>query len=97
MALGYTTPIHGTVLAGTVSGTLLAARTNRRYCNIINDSDTAVYIRLGTTAAVANYGIRVNANGGNYEMTMDRGNLWTGAITCICSAASKTMLLTEGT
>lgn len=45
------------------STAVLAANTNRQVAIIVNDSDTTVYAAIGQTA-VANQGIRLNANGG---------------------------------
>jgi hypothetical protein len=81
---------------GTTSGTVLAANTDRKYACFINDSDTAIYLAEGT-AAVVNSGIRLNANGGIYEMSPAVGNLYAGEINGISSAATKKVLVTEGT
>ncbi len=42
---------------------ILAANANRKAAVITNDSDTTIYLAIGV-AAVANQGIRLNANGG---------------------------------
>jgi hypothetical protein len=54
-----------------------------------------MYLNLGGTAE-ANKGIRLNANGGSYEMNVGTGTVYQGAITVICSATPKTLLVTEG-
>ena len=62
----------------------------------INDSDTVIYLRKGEDA-VLNKGIRVNANGGNYEMSKEIGNLYLGAIDAIHGGAgNKNLLIEEG-
>lgn len=92
----YTTPTHTAVNVTTVTGVVLAANANRRYALLVNDSDTVIYIMLGA-AAVANQGIRINANGGNYEMSLMLGNLYTGAINGIhAGVGDKALLMLEG-
>jgi len=76
---------------------VLAANTARRYLLIINDSDTTIYLRLQSGAAVVNSGIRLNPNGGSYELTLAT-ELYTGAIraTHAGGAVDKVLLVTEG-
>ena len=83
---------------GTVTAQVLAANANRIYALITNDSDTAVYLRFGTAAAVANEGIRLGTGAGerSHEMSRDKGNVWSGAIQGISSAASKKVIAVEG-
>lgn len=92
---GFGSATHGTLAIGTVSGTVLAANPNRRYALFINDSDTVQYLQFGTAAALLNKGIRLAASGGSYEMTREKGNLFTGQVMGISSAAAKTVLITE--
>lgn len=92
---GYTTPTHSAPTAGVATGALLAANASRLYALFVNDSDTTVYLALGTNAA-ANTGIRLNANGGSYEMSAALGNLYTGAVNGISGIAGKVVLVTEG-
>ena len=91
----YTTPTHTAVIVTTASGIALAANANRLYALLINDSDETIYLKLGATAVV-NEGIRLNANGGNYEMSKKLGNLYTGVINAICATGGKTLLVLEG-
>jgi hypothetical protein len=49
------------------STAIVAKNTARLHLVIINDSSNIIYLGIGT-AAVANKGIRLNANGGSYEM-----------------------------
>ncbi|MFA4854188.1 MAG: hypothetical protein WC616_02425 [Candidatus Omnitrophota bacterium] len=91
----YTTPTHTAVTVGVATGAALALNANRLYALLVNDSDTAIYIKLGVAAAL-NQGIRINANGGSYEISKELGNLYTGAINAISSLANKTLLVTEG-
>jgi hypothetical protein len=80
---------------GTSSATVVASNSGRKALLIVNDSDTIVYLKIGGTA-VANEGIRLNANGGSYEMSLELGNLATDAITGIVSSgSSKKVLVTE--
>jgi len=92
----YTTPTHTAVNVTVASGAVLAANANRKYALLVNDSDAVIYIKLGA-AAVANQGIRINAAGGNYEMSSLLGNLYTGVINGIhAGAGNKALLMTEG-
>ncbi len=90
------TPTHTAPSAGNaVSAEILPANPERVYALIVNDSDTIVYLGLGVAAAM-NEGIRLNAAGGSYEMSERLGNLFTGAVNAISSAAGKKLLVTEG-
>ena len=92
----YTTPTHTVVNVTVATGAVLAANVNRLYALLVNDSDTTIYIGLGT-AAVVNQGIRINANGGSYEMSALHGNLYTGVINGIHGGVgNKVLLTTEG-
>ncbi len=92
----YTAPTHTAVNVTTNTGEVLASNANRLYALLVNDSDTTIYIKLGA-AAVVNEGIRLNALGGNYEMSAMLGNLYTGAINGIHGGAgNKVLLVTEG-
>lgn len=64
----------------------------RRYCLLVNDSDATAYISLGSPA-VANQGIRVNANGGSYEINLT--NPFSGPIYAISTGVTKRMMITE--
>jgi len=90
------TPTHSVVAAGNgVSADILAANTSRKAALFINDSDTVIYLGVEGNAAVANDGIRLNANGGSYYISSENGNLTTPKVTGISSAASKNVLVTE--
>jgi hypothetical protein len=86
---------HTEVTALASSTAVLSANRDRKYALFVNDSDTTMYLFLGATAEL-NKGIRLNANGGSYEMTIGQGNVYKGAIKVICSATPKTLLVTEG-
>lgn len=90
-----TTVTHTTATIGVASGVALAANANRTSALFINDSDTTIYLKVGA-AAVLNEGIRLNANGSSYEMSKNYGNLDTRVIYAISSAATKKLLVTEG-
>jgi len=81
------------VSVGTTSTTVLSANPNRRLAVFVNDSDTEIYLSLSSTA-VLNEGIRLNANGGLYEINLM--NLYTGEVSAISSADSKNLTVTEG-
>ena len=85
---------HTTASVGTTSVVALAANDDRLYAKFVNDSDTIVYLNIGGTA-VANKGVRLNANGGEFEMYVGK-NLGRGTVSAISSAASKNLLVLEG-
>ncbi len=88
-------PAHTTATAKTTTAAVVAANATRSYLLVINDSDTVIYLGLGV-AAVANQGIRLNANGGSYEMSAQYGNLYRGAVNSIHGGSGdKTLLVTE--
>jgi len=92
----YATPTHSVVAVAAATSVALAANANRKYALLINDSDTTIYVKLGA-AAVANQGVRLNANGGSYEMSNLSGNLYIGAINAIHGGTgNKVLLVTEG-
>jgi len=86
---------HTTATITTASGTALAANANRKYALLVNNSDTVMYIKIGV-AAVANQGIRLNANGGSYEMLIGQ-NLDIRAINAVhAGSGNKVLLVSEG-
>jgi hypothetical protein len=68
----------------TTSSDMLATSSGRLYAAFVNDSSTTTYLGF-TNPAVAGKGVRLNANGGSYEINLD--NLFTGAVSCISLAA----------
>jgi hypothetical protein len=88
------TPTHAVVTVGNTTTAALAASAYRTYVLLINDSDEAIYIKIGA-AAVLNEGIRINANGGTFEMSQANHNLCSGAINAICTSGSKKLLVTS--
>ena len=92
----YSNATHAAVNVTTGSTQVLAANDNRLYALFVNDSDTTVYLKLGA-AAVANQGIRLNANGGTYEMSRELGNLYAGSVYGIhAGSGNKVVIVTEG-
>lgn len=86
---------HFAVSVTSTSSAALAENSGRRFALFQNDSDTVMYLQLGTADAVADTGIRVNANGGEFELAGD--NLWCGSVSAICAGTVvKTLLVTEG-
>jgi len=66
-------------VTATSSVEVLAGSTSRKYAIICNDSSNVVYINLnGSEPATSDVGLRLNANGGCYEINED--NLYIGAI-----------------
>ncbi|MBA7665085.1 hypothetical protein ES703_73151 [subsurface metagenome] len=66
----------------------------RSWLEIVNDSDTIIYLALGRTA-ILNKGIRLNAAGGSFEINYT--NLFKGFVRAIhAGAGNKVLLITEG-
>lgn len=86
------TPTETVVSVGTSSTSVLAANAAREYLQLINDSDTTIYVSVGGSAAALNLGTRLNANGGS--IVFDKF-IPTGAIYAICASPSKNLLVTE--
>lgn len=75
-------------IPGTTGGTnqqLLATNTARIYAAIVNDCSSVVYLGFNGNPAIINSGIRLNANGGSYEI--NEQNLYIGAISGTSTAS----------
>ncbi len=92
----YNTPTHTEGSATSTTSVALAANESRMYAMFQNDGDITVYLRLGE-AAIVNEGIRINANGGSYEISDRLGNLYQGAVNCIAASGTTVVLVLEGT
>ena len=73
----------------TASGEVMAANSARRYAIFTNDSDQVIYLSLGGTAVI-NKGIRLNANGGSYEIKGE--NLFVGSVKAIHAGSGNKVL-----
>lgn len=91
--LSVNTATTGKVAVGNVSTAVLAVNATRIFAQFVNDSDEEIYLDL-SALAVMNEGIRLNANGGSFEI--NQTNLYTGAITAICATGGKNLTVTEG-
>ena len=95
----YMNVVHTALTCSTSAQEVLGLRADRKYALLVNDSDTVIYAKLAGTstgAAAAATGIRINANGGSYEMASGLGNLWGQWITAMSTTANKVLLITEG-
>jgi len=81
------------VSVGATDTQVLVANSARKFAVFVNDSDTVIYLDLSATAVI-NEGIRLNANGGSYEINLL--NLYTGEVSAISSVATKNLCVTEG-
>jgi hypothetical protein len=93
----YTTPVTYAATAVVTPGTtpVVAANPARKYLICGNDSDAAIYLNFAASQPVST-GLRVNANGGSYEMRAEAQNVYTGAIYAVATATGKTLLCVEG-
>jgi hypothetical protein len=83
---------NSAVTVSTSNTTVLARNTGRQYAVIVNDGANPVYLSLGGTA-VANSGIRLNAQGGSFEITNE--NLFGGVINGIATGGSSVVTVFE--
>lgn len=90
------TPTQTAKTVTTSSSVVSAAPASwRRGCILQNDSDTAIYVMFGATA-VANQGVRLNANGSSLEVGEDKSLNFQGVIYAIhAGTGDKTLLVTE--
>lgn len=86
-------PTSGGVVVGAITTVALAANRLRVHAVFVNDSVQTIYLGLGV-AAVMNDGIRLNANGGSYEINRD--NLFLGAVNAISNLGAATITVAEG-
>jgi len=78
------------------STAVIAANSSRKYIIFINDSDTVIYLSFGGGANLYT-GVRLNANGGNYELGNGFGNNYTGTVFAIHGGTgTKRLLVNEG-
>jgi hypothetical protein len=95
---GFDTATKGSASVGTASAQLLAANTDRRYLRVSLVGTAAVYLNLGTGAAVVGEGIRLGTEGGERTVELKRsdGNLWTGQINAIAGVDGIAVAYLEG-
>ena len=72
----------------------LAANPGRRAALIVNDSTQTIWIKIGEDA-VANEGIRLNANGGSYYIAADAANYSTKVVNCIVASGTGLVVVSE--
>jgi len=87
---GFDTLTNSKVAVGASDTTVLVAGADRKFAAFINDSDEVIYLSLSATA-VMNEGIRLNANGGSFEI--NALNLYTGEVSAICASGSKNLTI----
>ncbi len=87
------TVTDGAVTVGAISTVALAFNGHRVNAVFVNDSDQVIYISRGNAAVIGD-GIRLNPNGGSYEI--DDTNLWRGAVNAICALGDANLCVSEG-
>ncbi len=90
--LDYSAPSFKSV--GNTTTVISAADPNRRYLAIVNDSSEVIYLAVDADA-VMNRGIRLNANGGVFEMT--GLHLSLQVVNGICASGGMNVTLQEAT
>ena len=75
------------------SSNVLDASSGRVYAVFVNDGTAPIYLSLtGTTAAVAGKGIRLNANGGSFEINLS--NDYIGQVNAITGGDPSALTVT---
>ena len=69
---------------------VLPPNPGRVYALLVNDGDNVIYLGM-SQPATANRGIRLNALGGSYEITLI--NPFTGGIHAVCAGALTSSLV----
>jgi hypothetical protein len=82
----FSSGTSGNKSIGATTTEVVAANEARKYLILVNDSNEAIYLSLGS-AAVMNKGIRLNANGGSLEIAGEHP--FRGAINGICTSGGK--------
>lgn len=95
----FPTPARGTVFSSVdvqkASTEVLAAQPSRVNVLLVNDSDTVIYLMFGADA-VLKEGIRLNAEGGSYEISVPAGTIIEDAINAIhAGERGKNLLIIE--
>lgn len=70
--------VNGGVDVALATTPVVVQNDGRREITIVNDGANTVYLSLGTGAAVAGVGVRLNATGGTWS-----SNAWDGAVQAI--------------
>lgn len=83
---------NSNVSVSTTTTPVLSANTARQYILFTNDSANTIYLSLSGTAT-SSKGIRLNANGGTYEINQD--HLYIGAISAVAQTATSTLMYVE--
>lgn len=74
------------------SGQVLAENKARVSALFINDSGSVIYMKFGEDA-VFGEGIRINGDGGSYELTIQSGTMIVDAVNAICTEGGTNKLL----
>ncbi len=82
------------VTVGVASTIVLLVGVNRLGAVFVNDSSATIYLGIGGPAVIGR-GIRLNANGGSYEINLQ--NLTTQNVNAIATAASSNLTVHEAT
>ena len=80
------------ITIGTSSVDALDASSGRVYAVLVNDSANPIYLSLNGAAAVVGQGIRLNANGGSYEINLS--NQYIGQINAISGSSNSNLTVT---
>lgn len=82
------TTVNSQSTVGTSSVLVTTLSPTRRYAVFCNDSSNTIYLSIGAAATIGN-GIRLNANGGTFEINLQ--NPIRGEIYAIASGASSNL------
>jgi hypothetical protein len=86
-------PAAGAVSVTTTGDQILGSNPKRVAALIVNDGDDIVYLKLGSGPAVINSGLRINPQGGSFQI--DRNFPWAGDVYGIVITTTSVVVVTE--
>lgn len=90
----YSTATNASSTVATTSRVIVNANVARQYLAIVNDGDQDVYLNFRATST-AGTGIRLNANGGAYEMDITSSNVYVGPVSAVTSTSTSAVTIIE--
>ena len=87
-------PTDNSVSVGNTSTAVLPANPTRSFLFLQNDSVNVIYAQIDGTPAALNVGIRLNANGGSFQL--DSNDIPQGAVNAISAVGGSNLLAIQG-
>jgi len=91
----FSTATNTTTTISSTGSQILALNQNRQYAVIVNDGSNTVYLWLkATSTGITPAGIRLNANGGSFEIGGQ--NTYLGAVQGVTLTGTSSLTVVEG-